>query len=44
MLLAVDWRARLIGCPRKAKSCTEIHSGVTSGSAHVSNLSVFRFV
>ncbi|WP_223260132.1 hypothetical protein [Priestia megaterium] len=30
--------------PRKAKSCTEINSGVTRGSAHVSNLSVFIFI
>ncbi|WP_192885628.1 hypothetical protein [Priestia megaterium] len=28
--------------PQKAKSCTEINSGVTSGSAHVSHLFVFR--
>ncbi|MBY0007465.1 hypothetical protein Q0O85_15660 [Priestia megaterium] len=35
---------RLISRPRKANSCTEINSGVTSGSAHVSNLSVFRFI
>ncbi|MCY9022988.1 hypothetical protein MOF32_08450, partial [Priestia megaterium] len=25
-----DWRARLIGRPRKAKPCTEINSDVTS--------------
>ncbi|MED3849815.1 hypothetical protein P4607_00535 [Priestia megaterium] len=30
------------GRPRKAKSCTEINCGVTSGSAHVSHLFVFR--
>ncbi|MBZ6486677.1 hypothetical protein ACFW1J_08710 [Priestia aryabhattai] len=28
--------------PQKAKSCTEINSGVTSGSAHLSNLFVFN--
>ncbi|MDF2011634.1 hypothetical protein ABEY62_21450 [Priestia megaterium] len=27
---------------RKAKSCTEINSGVTSSPAHSSNLFVFR--
>ncbi|MBY0061508.1 MULTISPECIES: hypothetical protein [Priestia] len=32
----------LTGRPRKAKPCTEINSGVTSGSAHVSHLFVFR--
>ncbi|MFL0471374.1 hypothetical protein ACH0CI_05265 [Priestia sp. 179-F W1.4 NHS] len=28
--------------PRKAKPCTKINCGVTSGSAHVSHLFVFR--
>ncbi|WP_192885639.1 hypothetical protein [Priestia megaterium] len=28
--------------PRKAKSCTEINSGVTSRPDHLSNLFVFR--
>ncbi|MCM3183769.1 hypothetical protein M3642_12650 [Priestia megaterium] len=28
--------------PQKAKSCKEINSGVTSSSAHLSNLFVFR--
>ncbi|MBX9995179.1 MULTISPECIES: hypothetical protein [Priestia] len=32
----------IIGRPRKAKSCTEINCGVTSGSAHVAHLCVFR--
>ncbi|WP_179863798.1 hypothetical protein [Priestia megaterium] len=34
---------RLSGRPRKAKSCTEINCGVTSGSAHVSHLFIFRW-
>jgi len=33
---------RLIACPWKPKSCTEINCGVASGSAHVSHLFVFR--
>ncbi|WP_426629838.1 hypothetical protein [Priestia megaterium] len=33
---------RLIGCLRKAKSCTELDSVVTSGSAPLSHLFVFR--
>ncbi|MDR7243038.1 hypothetical protein [Priestia megaterium] len=33
---------RLTGRPRKAKSCTEINSGVTSSPAYLSHLFVFR--
>jgi len=33
---------RLSSHLRKAKSCTEINCGVTSGSAYVSHLFVFR--
>ncbi|MEI2330223.1 hypothetical protein [Priestia megaterium] len=33
---------RLIDRPQKAKSCTVINCGVTSGSAYVSHLFVFR--
>ncbi|WP_192885541.1 hypothetical protein [Priestia megaterium] len=33
---------RLTGRPRKAKSCTEINSGVTSSPAHLSNWLIYR--